>query len=209
MYQESTKPKADIFKIDSPLVDLEKFKDLESLDFNVLSLEINELFHLSWLLMNKFDFFAKYSVQPQNWLEFIWRMERKYNKRENPFHNFYHGLTGFYIFFFIFIFSKFYYILLYKVMHGCYCLVSLPSLHGLIPEFDQMALIFSGLCHDVSHTAHNNAYEMNSFSKLSIRYNDKSVLENHHLSTSFKILLMPQCSLFEKMERNVKNLLKK
>jgi cAMP-specific phosphodiesterase 4 len=45
--------------------------------------------------MNKFDFFGKYSVHPDTWLEFIWRMERKYNKRDNPFHNFYHGLTGF------------------------------------------------------------------------------------------------------------------
>jgi hypothetical protein len=86
-------------------------------------------------------------------------------------------------------------------MHGCYCLSSLPSLRTLIPEFDQLILIFSGLCHDVSHTAHNNAFEMNSFSKLCIRYNDKSVLENHHLTTTFKILQLPQCNIFEKMDR--------
>ncbi len=85
-------------------------------------------------------------------------------------------------------------------MHGCYSLCSLPSLAALISQFDKLILIFSGLCHDVSHTSHNNAFEINSFSKLAIRYNDKSVLENHHLTTTFKILQLPQCNIFEKME---------
>lgn len=87
-------------------------------------------------------------------------------------------------------------------MHGCYLLSFLPSIKDLIPLFDKMALTFSGLCHDVSHTAHNNAFEMNSFSKLAIRYNDKSVLENHHLTTTFKILQNPKCNIFEKMDKS-------
>ena len=87
-------------------------------------------------------------------------------------------------------------------MQGCFALISLTNLNAIIPEFDKMALTFSGLCHDVSHTAHNNAYEMSSFSKLAIRYNDRSVLENHHLSTTFKILQLPTSNIFEKMERS-------
>lgn len=87
-------------------------------------------------------------------------------------------------------------------MHGCYILSTLPCLSNLIPVFDKMALTFSALCHDVSHTAHNNAFEMNSYSKLAIRYNDKSVLENHHLSTTFRILQIPQSNIFAQMEKS-------
>lgn len=58
-------------------------------------------------------------------------------------------------------------------------------------NLDQIALIFSGfgerifikfikfsdlgLCHDVSHTGYTNQFEVNTFSKLATRYNDKSV----------------------------------
>jgi hypothetical protein len=39
----------------------------------------------------------------------------------------------------------------------------------------QFSLILSGLCHDVSHTGRNNLFEVNSLSKLAIRYHDKAV----------------------------------
>ena len=94
-------------------------------------------------------------------------------------------------------------------MHGCYLISLLPSISGFISIFDKIALIFAGLCHDVSHTAHNNAFEMSSFSKLAIRYNDKSVLENHHLTTTFKILQLQNCNIFEKMDKSEFLLLRK
>ena len=45
-----------------------------------------------------------------------------------------------------------------------------------LPLIDKLALVFSGLCHDVSHTGRTNPFECNSRSKLSIRYHDKSVI---------------------------------
>ena len=36
-------------------------------------------------------------------------------------------------------------------------------------------------------------------SKLSIRYNDDSVLENHHVSSTFKILSKEKCNILEKV----------
>ena len=46
----------------------------------------------------------------------------------------------------------------------------------------------SALCHDVDHSGRNNHFEVSSYSKLALRYNDESVLENHHAATTFKIL---------------------
>lgn len=47
----------------------------------------------------------------------------------------------------------------------------------LIDNFAQFTLILSALCHDVDHTGRTNIFEINSLSKLAIRYHDKSVLE--------------------------------
>lgn len=60
-------------------------------------------------------------------------------------------------------------------MHGCYCISSLTLLKDIITDIEKIAIVFSGLCHDVAHTGHNNNFEINSFSKLALRFNDKSV----------------------------------
>lgn len=46
----------------------------------------------------------------------------------------------------------------------------------------------SGLCHDLEHTGRTNNFEIANMSRLAIRYNDESVLENHHASASFKLM---------------------
>jgi len=51
-----------------------------------------------------------------------------------------------------------------------------------------MCIILSGLCHDVNHTARSNVFESNALSRLAIRYSDASILEHHHISTTFNVL---------------------
>jgi len=42
--------------------------------------------------------------------------------------------------------------------------------------------------HDVGHDGHNNIYHINTGSELALRYNDQSVLENHHASLGWRLL---------------------
>lgn len=62
-------------------------------------------------------------------------------------------------------------------------------------EFNRLLLhedIFAGIIaaaiHDVGHPGNNNNFEVNSKSPLAVTYNDRSVLENFHLATAFRIL---------------------
>ena len=74
-----------------------KVKLVESLDdvnFNVLNLNLEELHFIIWQIFNFFQFYDKYQIPLKTWQEFIWILERKYNVRNNPFHNFYHAITG-------------------------------------------------------------------------------------------------------------------
>ena len=45
---------------------------------------------------------------------------------------------------------------------------------------DIFALLIASLCHDADHTGRNNSFEVNKKSPIAIKYNDVSVLENHH-----------------------------
>lgn len=83
-------------------------------------------------------------------------MKLCYNKHKNPFHNFDHAVT---------------------VLHGCYMVACKTRAINYLDTIREFSLVFSGLCHDAKHTARTNMFEVNSMSKLAIRYHDKSVLE--------------------------------
>ena len=57
----------------------------------------------------------------------------------------------------------------------------------------------SALCHDVGHTGRTNIFEVNSQSKLALRYHDRSVLEQHHAAVSFKIMHQDSCNVIKNM----------
>lgn len=56
-------------------------------------------------------------------------------------------------------------------------------------------MLLSCLGHDLDHTGRSNAFEVSKKSKLALRYNDESVLENHHVSLLFKILKNPDADI--------------
>ena len=61
-------------------------------------------------------------------------------------------------------------------------------LSKLLTAIEKYSLLIAAICHDVDHTGRTNAFEIAKISKLSLKFNDESVLENHHASTTFKIL---------------------
>ena len=45
-------------------------------------------------------------------------------------------------------------------MHGCYHIAENTIAKDYLSPLQRFALILSGLCHDVNHTAHTNVYEV-------------------------------------------------
>lgn len=51
-----------------------------------------------------------------------------------------------------------------------------------------MSYIIAAACHDVNHPGYNNVFMINTRNTLALRYNDISVLENHHVATTFDVM---------------------
>jgi 3'5'-cyclic nucleotide phosphodiesterase len=66
-----------------------------------------------------------------------------------------------------------------------------------LSDLNIMACFLSCLMADLGHPGVNNAYLIATKHAKAIRYNDKSVLENHHCAMTFKLLLDPQNDIFE------------
>jgi hypothetical protein len=71
--------------------------------------------------------------------------------------------------------------------------------------------------HDFKHPGLNNNYMINSKNEISIRYNGKllltldiSVLENYHVSESFKIInFSPNCNIFSELSKDEYKIMRK
>jgi len=58
------------------------------------------------------------------------------------------------------------------------------------------SILIGGSIHDHEHPGFNNVYLVNTGNELAIRYNDQSVLENHHVASSFKLMKADEYDIF-------------
>jgi len=102
-------------------------------------------------------------------VEFIRSMELEYNN--NLYHNRIHAadvtLTAYYLW------SK---------------LAAQQGWQYYFVEVDLLVLLIAAAIHDVGHPAVNNDFMIKTRDDLSLRYNDRSVLENYHVATAFRAM---------------------
>ena len=53
-------------------------------------------------------------------------------------------------------------------------------------DLEIFSLLFSAIIHDYNHTGTTNNFHIHSTSDLAVVYNDRSVLENHHVAAFFR-----------------------
>ncbi len=96
----------------------------------------------------------------------------------NPYHNFTHCI---------------------HVLHGCFMLLrggSDGAHSASLTAVEKLCLLVAALGHDIDHPGCNNQFMVNTGAPLALRYNDISVLENHHAATTFAVLADARTNLF-------------
>ena len=77
--------------------------------------------------------------------------------------------------------------------------VKFGELMGHFSDLQVMAGLLASILHDIAHPGVNNNFLIAVKHQKAIRYNDLSVLENHHCAIAFKLLLDPKNDIFELM----------
>ncbi|KAF6778968.1 hypothetical protein AHF37_01436 [Paragonimus kellicotti] len=107
---------------------------------------------------------------------FILTVQRNY--RNPPYHNWTHAFC---------------------VGHFAFlCLTNASQrLQGYLDPLELFALLVGALCHDIDHRGYNNAYQRLSGSALASLYGaNGSILENHHVDHTIRILRIKECDIF-------------
>eukprot|EP00047_Mylnosiga_fluctuans_P017941 m.65637 g.65637 ORF g.65637 m.65637 type:complete len:802 (-) comp7344_c0_seq1:118-2523(-) len=92
------------------------------------------------------------------------------------------------------------------VMHGVHVLLDTDVFLEAFSYLEIFATLIAGAIHDVDHPGRTNAFLIKTNDELAVRYNDASVLENHHLATAFQVMQRPGCNImadFDKGEQKV------
>jgi len=122
---------------------------------------------LTWHIIKKNEFHQEFKVSASKLINFLYQIESAYN--DNPYHNKYHAAD---------------------VVNNVYWfLTQCSSLKKHITSFDIFMTVMAAAFHDVDHDAKTNAFHARIKSNLALRYNDNSILENHHVSYAFKLVV--------------------
>lgn len=168
----------DFYSLKVNIVDTIDFSDLtnkfiiipeELFTFELNVLELNDIFILRNIVCKIFrTFFEKnkyYKISSNKIKSFVKDVCDKYNKV--PYHNFFHAT---------------------HILHTTYLLLDKCDLLTRLNINIVFSILLSAILHDIDHPGNNNLFEVNTCSELAIRYNDLSVLEQHHCNISFELI---------------------
>lgn len=122
---------------------------------------------VSTFLLHKHNIFHNLGIRIETYLYFINRVQNGYNNI--TYHNKTHAAD---------LASTAYFML----TKGGF------MVKGKMDDIDFSSMIIGGVCHDLGHFGVNNVYLVEKRHDIAIRYNDASVLENHHVASAFALM---------------------
>jgi len=166
--------------------------NIETEDFDIFDLDKKSnkksLILIGNYIFNRFGFnnIIKYSMF-ENWIK---KLTNGYI-RKNPYHTDLHAAD---------------------ITQSCLVYFKCGKINEIckLNQLSKCALFLSCLCHDFKHPGVNNNFLKDTKNALAIQYNDNSILENMHISESFKLTIQyPNCDIFSEMNPEDYKLLRK
>ncbi|XP_050084056.1 dual specificity calcium/calmodulin-dependent 3',5'-cyclic nucleotide phosphodiesterase 1-like isoform X1 [Anopheles aquasalis] len=160
-------------------------KTLDDWSFDVFALaeagNCQPVKYLGYDLLNRYGMIHKFKVPPSTLETFLTRIEEGYCRFRNPYHNNLHAAD------------------VAQTVHHVLCQTGL--MHWLT-DLEIFATLLAALIHDYEHTGTTNNFHVMSGSDTAMLYNDRAVLENHHISAAFRVLKEDECNVLQNLSRD-------
>ncbi|KAM4728590.1 dual specificity calcium/calmodulin-dependent 3',5'-cyclic nucleotide phosphodiesterase 1C isoform 3-T3 [Anableps anableps] len=146
-------------------------KNVDKWSFDVFALNEasgdHALKFIFYELLTRYDLISRFKIPISAVVSFVEALEVGYTKHKNPYHNLIHAAD------------------VTQTVH--YLLLKTGMVHWLT-ELEIFAMIFAAAVHDYEHTGTTNNFHIQTRSDTAILYNDRSVLESHHVSAAYRLL---------------------
>ncbi|XP_048238439.1 calcium/calmodulin-dependent 3',5'-cyclic nucleotide phosphodiesterase 1A-like isoform X10 [Haliotis rufescens] len=161
-----------------------QLKHLDDWSFNVFAVndasDGHALKFVGFTLLQKYDLITKFKINTQVLESFLFALESGYSKYRNPYHNLLHGAD---------------------VAQTVHYVLSQSKLAHWLTDLEIFATIVAALIHDFEHTGTTNNFHINTGSEVALLYNDRAVLENHHISAAFRIMKEEECGIASNLSK--------
>ncbi|KNC98796.1 uncharacterized protein SPPG_05773 [Spizellomyces punctatus DAOM BR117] len=142
---------------------------------------------LSFYLFKRADLFSAFNIPVDIFRNFISAIENGY-RTDLPYHNSIHASD--------------------VLQCTNYFLFSNDNISKVAGDIDLLSIYVAAIIHDHDHPGFNNNFLVNTYDTKAIMYNDRSVLENHHLASAFSVMNKPEnnflCNLSKSDFRSVR-----
>ncbi|XP_077779863.1 dual specificity calcium/calmodulin-dependent 3',5'-cyclic nucleotide phosphodiesterase 1B isoform X1 [Podarcis muralis] len=118
-------------------------------------------------LLTRHNLNSRFKIPTVYLMTFLDALEAGYGKYKNPYHNQIHAAD---------------------VTQTVHCFLLRTGMVHCLTEIEVLAIVFAAAIHDYEHTGTTNSFHIQTKSDTAILYNDRSVLENHHISAVFRMM---------------------
>ena len=169
------------------------FLNIETTNFDIINLDNkigkeNTLSLIGYYIFNRFGF---YDIINYNKFEKWCKKISEGYIRTNPYHTDLHAAD---------------------ITHTCLIYFKIGKVNEIckLSKSSKCSLFLSCICHDYKHPGLNNNYLKETKNLLALTYNDNSILENMHISETFKLInYSEEYNIFDKLENNIYKQLRK
>uniref|UniRef100_A0A8C9WTT3 Phosphodiesterase n=1 Tax=Sander lucioperca TaxID=283035 RepID=A0A8C9WTT3_SANLU len=132
-------------------------------------------------LLTRYDLINRFRIPVQALVQFVEALENGYSKHRNPYHNLIHAAD---------------------VTQTAHFLMLHTGLMHWLSELEILAMVFAAAIHDFEHTGTTNNFHIHTRSEVTILYNDRSVLENHHVSAAYRLMAEEDMNIFVNLNKD-------
>ncbi|KAM3835923.1 dual specificity calcium/calmodulin-dependent 3',5'-cyclic nucleotide phosphodiesterase 1A-like [Diretmus argenteus] len=168
-----------------PTAALAALKDADQWSFDVFSFHEatgdHALKFLVYDLLTRYDLINRFRVPVQALVQFVEALESGYSKHGNPYHNLIHAAD---------------------VTQTAHYLMLHTGLMHWLSELKILAMVFAAAIHDFEHTGTTNNFHIQTRSEVATLYNDRSVLENHHVSAAYRLMAEDDMNILANLNKD-------
>uniref|UniRef100_A0A3B4V1Q8 Phosphodiesterase n=1 Tax=Seriola dumerili TaxID=41447 RepID=A0A3B4V1Q8_SERDU len=164
---------------------ISELKHVDMWSFDVFGLNVasgdHALKFVFYELLTRYDLINRFKVPISALISFVDSLEVGYSKHKNPYHNLMHAAD------------------VTQTIH--YLLLKTGIVHWLT-ELEIFAIFFAAAIHDYEHTGTTNNFHIQTRSDTAMLYNDRAVLENHHVSAVYRLLQDDEMNILSNLSKD-------
>jgi hypothetical protein len=170
------------------------FAVMEDWNYDVFELDAHPsgyppLVLMTIALFKKYDFISHFSIDGVQLRNLLMALHRGYDEAKNPYHNSYHAAD---------------------VARTVYYFLETARLKKrMFSSTDAFCLILAAVMHDFRHPGLSNAFLVSTGDERALMYNDRSVLEQFHVSQAWCTMMEPQNNILANVSLPVFQIIRK